>query len=260
MKHHMDSLLLSIMMTCVAAASGLVGSFALHRRMSLVADAFSHIALPGIGIALLVNANPLYGGIAALSVGALLIWALEEKTHLPTENIVGIIFTTALAAGALLTPEHEILEVLFGGVQSVSLSEFFVSTSLGFIAIVAMITMRDRLMLLAISPEISQSMHIKRGVWNFLFLAVFSLTVILGLKFLGILLMGALIIIPAAIAKMFSWNQRSDMILSSSFAMIAVNVGYFITKTYGLDLGPTIALTCAGFFATGLLLQLVMRK
>ena len=246
-------------MTCVAAASGLVGSFALHRRMSLVADAFSHIALPGIGLALLFHVNPLYGGIAALSFGAVLIWALEERTQLPTENIVGIIFITALAAGALLTPEGEILEALFGGSQTVSLTEFYVSTGLGLFTIGAMIKMKDRLMLLAISPEISSSMHIKRGVWNFFFLAIFSLTVILGLKFLGILLMGALIIIPAAIAKMFSWNQQSDMILSSIFAIIAVNGGYGLTQFIGLQLGPTIVLTCSGIFAIGLLVRAVQR-
>jgi len=247
-------------MTCIAAASGLVGSFALHRRMSLVADAFSHIALPGIGLALLFHVNPLYGGIAALSLGALLIWALEEKTQLPTENIVGIIFITALAAGALLTPQEEILEALFGGSHTVSLMESITSTVLALGAIFAMTAMKDRLMLLAISPEISSSMHIKRGIWNFFFLAIFSLTVILGLKFLGILLMSALIIIPAAIAKMFSWNQRSDMICSSFFAILAVNGGYAIAQHFNIGLGPTIALTCSGIFAFGFLIRTTLQK
>lgn len=255
----MDAILFSVMMTCVAAASGLVGSFALHRRMSLVADAFSHIALPGIGLALLFHVNPLYGGIAALSLGALLIWALEEKTQLPTENIVGIIFITALAAGALLTPQEEILEALFGGLQTISFTEAAISIALGLFAILAIIAMRDRLMLLAISSEISSSMHIKRGVWNLFFLSIFSLTVILGLKFLGILLMGALIIIPAAIAKMFSWNQRSDMVLSSLIAVLAVNSGYGVARMFGFDLGPTIALTCSGMFAVGLLIRTLQR-
>src|SRR5215469_11238224 len=86
-----------------ALAAGLVGGFALMRRMSLAGDAVSHIALPGLGLAFLLGINPLLGAAATLLLGALLIWRLERFTGLDTETVVGVVFTASLALGALLT-------------------------------------------------------------------------------------------------------------------------------------------------------------
>jgi len=248
----MENLYLPILMTIVAATAGFIGSFSLHKRMSLVADAFSHIALPGIGIALLINVNPLYGGIAALLIGTIIVWELEEKSHLPTENVVGIIFIFALALGAILTPEKDLIETLFGGMQKIEQNEFLISFTLAFLSIFIMWFIKERITIISLSLEISQSLKINKKLYNFIFLAIFSMTVILGLKFLGILLMGALIIIPAAIGKIFAWNQKSDIFLSQLFAIISVNVGLLLHKYYNLPLGPTITIICFGMFILGL--------
>src|SRR5512141_1441751 len=84
----------------VAAASGLIGSFLLLRKMTLLSDALSHIALPGIAIGLLLKIEPILGGVTFLFIGILFIWAIEHKTKLAVETITGVLFVTALAAGA----------------------------------------------------------------------------------------------------------------------------------------------------------------
>src|SRR5574341_1618523 len=83
----------------MAVAAGLVGCFAVMRRMTLASDAISHVALPGIGIALALQLNPVLGGFAALFLGTLLVWALEYKTQVPTEAVIGVVFSAALAVG-----------------------------------------------------------------------------------------------------------------------------------------------------------------
>src|SRR5882672_12603427 len=80
-----------------ALAAGLVGSFALMKRMSLAGDVISHIALPGLGLALLFHFNPLVGAAATLFLGTLLIWRLQQGGTLTTEVAIGVIFTAALA-------------------------------------------------------------------------------------------------------------------------------------------------------------------
>src|SRR5512136_664772 len=87
----------------MAVAAGLVGCFAVMRRMTLASDAISHVALPGLGLALLLQAPPLLGGIATLLAGALLIWVVESRTTIATETIIGVVFSAALAVGALFT-------------------------------------------------------------------------------------------------------------------------------------------------------------
>ena len=92
----------------LAFASGMVGVFALMRRMSLAADAMSHIALPGLGLAFLYKINPLIGGAVTLLLGALLIWKIEGKTKIPTETIIGVVFSLSLAiASASPRPRHQ---------------------------------------------------------------------------------------------------------------------------------------------------------
>jgi hypothetical protein len=85
----------------MAIASGLIGCFAVMRRMSLAADPLSHVALPGVGIALALRINPIFGAAALLFFGALLVWALEQRTRAATETMIGIVFSAALAIGSM---------------------------------------------------------------------------------------------------------------------------------------------------------------
>jgi ABC-type Mn2+/Zn2+ transport system permease subunit len=101
-----SSLILSVGM---AVAAGLVGCFAVMRRLTLAADAISHVALPGIGLALIFHSQPMVGALAMLIVGTVLIWALESHTKMPTETIVGVVFSVALAIGSMTTSGEQLV-------------------------------------------------------------------------------------------------------------------------------------------------------
>src|SRR5260370_15318638 len=106
-----------VLMLLTALAAGLVGSFALMKRMSLAGDVVSHIALPGLGLALLFGINPLIGAATTLLLGTFLIWHLQKSGTLTTDVAIGVIFTAALALGTLLTPSDDLIEALFDGFQ-----------------------------------------------------------------------------------------------------------------------------------------------
>src|SRR5690348_15558874 len=84
-----------------SVAAGLIGSFAVMRRMSLAADPLSHVALPGIGVALALQREPIFAAVAALLVGAFLVWVLEDNVQAATESIIGVVFSAAVAIGSL---------------------------------------------------------------------------------------------------------------------------------------------------------------
>src|ERR1700680_2846968 len=77
----------------MAVAAGLVGCFAVMRRMALAGDALSHVALPGIGIALALHVHPVFGAAVMLFFGALVIWAIEDRSRLATETVIGVVFS-----------------------------------------------------------------------------------------------------------------------------------------------------------------------
>src|SRR3989338_6265134 len=111
----------------IGLGAGYVGSFMVLRRMSLVGDALSHVALPGIALSLLININPFFGAFAALFLAILGIWFLEKRTELPSETLVGIFFTLSLALGLLLTPEPELMEALFGNISKITTLDIIIT-------------------------------------------------------------------------------------------------------------------------------------
>ena len=125
----------------MAMAAGLVGCFAVMRRMSLAADAMAHVALPGIGVALAFHVHPILGGMAMLLAGTLLIWSLERRTHISTETIIGVVFSAALAVGSMLATGDELIEALLGTPGTLDTPEIAVGL-VGAAAVIAFILFR----------------------------------------------------------------------------------------------------------------------
>jgi ABC-type Mn2+/Zn2+ transport system permease subunit len=161
----------------MAAAAGLVGCFAVMKRMALASDAMSHVGLPGIGVALALRLNPVLGGLAALLVGTVLVWALEHKMRVPTEAIIGVVFSAALAVGSMLTSGEDLIEALFGAPGAVRGGE----TALGLAAIVLVIAFvlkaKSRLVIALISPDMARTAGVDVARLDLLFLLAFALTV-----------------------------------------------------------------------------------
>jgi ABC-type Mn2+/Zn2+ transport system permease subunit len=234
-------------------AAGLVGCFAVMRRMTLAADAISHIALPGIGVAILLRIHPIIGGVAALLVGTLLVWGIENRTRLATETIIGVVFSTALAIGSLITSGDQLIEALFGGVGHLTTLETTFGLVFALGVIVFVVRQRQRLVLALVSPEIAQTSGIKVARLNLYFLLVFALTIALGLRYLGVLLVGSLVIIPAATAKRLAQSLRGMLLISIFFSVASTTLGTGLSFALHRAPGSMIVLVAAGFFVLSLL-------
>jgi zinc transport system permease protein len=247
-----ETLLLSVAM---ASAAGLVGAFAVMRRMALASDALSHVALPGIGLALAFHVHPLVGGIAALGLGALLIWSLEYHTQMSTETIIGVVFSAALAAGSMMATGEELLDALLGAPGTLSRTE----TTLGLIAalgiVVFVLTQKARLVMAVVSADLARTSGVRVGGLEFAFLLAFALTVSLGLRYLGVLLMGSLIIIPAATAKHVARSLDGMLATSVLLAIVSTVSGEAIASRFQRSSGPVIIVVAAALFFASLLLR-----
>ncbi len=239
----------------MATAAGLVGSFAVMRRMTLASDALSHVALPGIAIALLLHANPVLGGLAALLIGAVAIWGLEHRTRMPTEVIVGVLFSAALAVGSLLTSGEELLEALFGATQMPSRAETLVGLGAAILIVWFILRTRHRLLLALISADLARTAGVNVSSLDLSFLLAFALAVALGLRYLGILLMGSLIIIPAATARHVTRSLDAMLTAAVGFAVAATIVGAIGAEILHLPAGPLTITVAAVFFAIGVLFR-----
>ena len=117
-------------------AGGLIsflGVFVINRRLALAADAFSHIALPGVAVAILLNINPTVGALFALLFGTFIIQGIQSKTKLFTEVLIGLTFSLSLAIGLLLLPEGELESALLGDIASVGFNDFILGIAISVI-------------------------------------------------------------------------------------------------------------------------------
>jgi ABC-type Mn2+/Zn2+ transport system permease subunit len=245
-----DSYLLSIAM---AVAAGLVGCFAVMRRMSLAADPLSHVALPGIGIAMALGVHPIFGAVTALLFGALTVWMLQERAREATETIVGVVFSAALALGSLLTSGEELIDALFGGAGALNGAEIAFGLAAAAAIVFFIFARRHALVVMLVSPDVARTAGVNVERLNLLYLVTFALTIALGLRYLGVLLMGALIIIPAAAAKRFARNLNGMLAFAVAIALLATVSGIALASWLHRETGPLIVMIAVAVFLVGLL-------
>jgi ABC-type Mn2+/Zn2+ transport system permease subunit len=236
-----------IVAAVIGAASGAIGSFILLRRMALVGDALSHVALPGIALALAYHVDPFWGVITTLLAAAPLVWWLENRSNLPTDALVGILFTTSLAVGILTIPDTEILESLFGAFPALSPLAFAGTIGTAVVALLCTFLLARAFLYRLVSGELARSDGIGVG-YDLLLLVIFAAVVALGIKLVGTLLMGALTIIPAAVARNISLGMRRYVVIAAGIGAVISAIGASAAALWAIRPGPTIILLGVGLF------------
>lgn len=245
----MNNLLLLLSVgALVGASSGYLGSFMVMKRMSLVGDALSHVALPGIAIALAAGINPMFGAVVALFLAVIGIWYFEEHTQIYAETLVGVFFTASLAIGILITPEPELLEALFGNIETIGWPDAVITLFASAAIFGITYALSKRLVLSIVSPELAHSTGIKTKWVNLVYLLLVGLVVALGVKFVGTILTGALVIVPAAAAKNIARNMKGFQYWAALLGLVSAVFGILVASALGIPSGPAVVLTSALLF------------
>lgn len=252
-----DNQLLLILISGIftALAASFLGAFIVVKRMALVGDVLSHVALPGIGLALIINIDPIYGAAAFLLFAAFGTWLIEKKTMLPAEAIIGTFFTATLALGVVLVPHEELFESLFGNLFAIGVSDATIILITSVLIFILTLVLSRRLTLGIVAPDLAKSIGAKPDISYLGFLLLFALSVALGIKLIGSVLMGALTILPAVSARNFSWSLKSFLSFSVILGLVMTVLGIIISIFLNFPPGPIVILTGIVFFVVSLLFK-----
>lgn len=234
-------------------AAGYLGSIMVSKHMALVGDALSHVALPGLALGLIFNFNPFIGAFAFVTTAIVITWYVERTSTLAVEAIVGVLFVLALAIGVLITPEPDLLEALFGDVSTVTWLDALVTFVLSVAVILITRTIYGRMTLSMISTEIAVSTGIKVSRVNLIFLLLVAVVVSIGIKEVGTLLVGAVVIVPAAAARNISNSLRTYSILSAVVGGVSAFSGVMLSNFLNIPAGPLVVIVGALIFAVFLI-------
>ena len=232
----------------VGISAGYLGSLMVLEKMALVGDALSHVALPGLALGILFNFNPFLGAFAFLFVSAVIIWHLQRVTKLSFETLVGATFTLSLAIGIIIIPEHELLEALFGDITKVTWIETIAAITISIVAVFLTRAIYKKLVLGMISEDLAISKGIKVAEINLMYLCLVSLVVAIGIKIVGTLLVGFLVIVPAAAARNLSSDLFRYSVLSSIFGVVSASSGILLSSYLDLPPGPMVVFSGIAVF------------
>lgn len=230
-----------------------LGVFVTLRRMSFFGDGIAHGALAGVAVGILAGISPF---VAALGVGVLFgagVFFLERKTAISSDALIGVLFTGGLALGVVLMSlkrgyQPELLSFLFGSILSISRLDLITIGVFSAVIFLILLKLRRQLTLLALDNDSAWLYGVRTGLLDLLFYILVSVTIVLGVKLLGIVLVSALLIIPPTIAKMFAPTFQS-LILGSVIAGEAFIVaGLILSCLLDLPSGATIILVGVAAF------------
>jgi manganese/zinc/iron transport system permease protein len=249
--------------------SGALGSYAVLRKQSLLGDAMSHAALPGIALAFLLTGSKaplvlLLGAVIAGWIGTLLMMSIVRMTRIKADSALGLILSVFFGFGLMLltfiqrrpnATQAGLDKFLFGQAATLLVSDVIMMAALGAIVLITMLVFWKEFKLLSFDPDFGASLGLPVRLLDILLTTLLVVAIAIGLQTVGVVLMSAMIVSPAAAAR--QWTNRLGMMvtLAGLFGALAGVSGAVISSsTAHLPTGPTIVLCISAIVLASLLL------
>jgi len=237
----------------IAILLATLGIFVLMRNMAFFGDGIAHASLAGIALGVLTGVAPLPVALAYAVIVALIIYGLERSTRLSSDTIIGILFTASMALGVVLlaaTPgfQPELVSFLFGNILTITLTDIVLIGSFATIILVWLLGWHRHLTYATLDPDSATIAGINTQLHTILLYIALAVSVVLGVKILGIVLISALLIIPAATGSLIAGTFKSFFFSSAIMSSIVVVLGLLLSFFINAPSGATIILVAAGVF------------
>lgn len=236
----------------VGIICGVIGSFIVLRGMALMGDAISHAVLPGVAISYMLGINFFYGAVATGVLTALGIGVISQNSRIKNDSSIGIVFSAMFALGVILITAAQsatdLTQILFGNVLSVRTSDMIITLIVGAIVLLAVFLFYKELLVSSFDETMAAAYGLKVRMIHYGIMVLLTLVTVVSLQTVGVILVVAMLITPAATAYLLT-NRLSTMIfLAASFGAASSVIGLYISFGYNLPSGPVIVLVATAIF------------
>ena len=231
----------------ISIACGIVGSYVVIRRLTFISGGIAHAAFGGIGLGYFLGLNPLITAIPFSVSVALIVGILRKKMNISNDAGIGIIWALGMAIGILfiyLTPGYapDLFSYLFGNILTISSSDLILMAILNVLILVSVVLLFEELKSVSFDEEFSEVVGVKTYLLDLGLLCLIALSVILLVKVVGVILVIALLTIPASISKMYTHSLKKMMVYSSFLSVIFILGGLYLSYELNVPSGATIIL------------------
>ena len=235
-------------------ACGIIGTYIVIKRLVFLSGGIAHSAYGGIGLGYLLSFNPILGAVGSSILGAVFVSKMRKNRSENEDTLIGIIWAFGMAIGVLfigLSPGYvpDLMSYLFGNILTVSKTEILLMAFADFIIIFLVILFFKEFRSITFDEEYSKTAGLNVDFYYLILFILIAVTIVLLIKLVGIILVVALLTIPAAISKFFAKSLSQMMFYSILFGLIFTLVGLLFSYYLNLPSGSAIiVLSVFGYF------------
>ena len=238
----------------MGAVTGVIGAYIVLRGLSFIGDALSHAIFPGIVIAFLLGQSIFIGALVFGALTSLSIAVVATNRRIKEDTAIGVMFSGTFALGIVLISSsrnftRDLASFLFGNVLGVSESDIYLSLVVGALVVLLVVVFYRQLLIVSFDRVAAEAMGIKAFWVDLLLLMMISLTIVVSLRAVGNILVVAMLVTPAATARLLTERLPYLMALGALIGVVSGVLGLFISYHQDVAAGGTIVLVATVVFA-----------
>lgn len=246
-------------------ACGIIGTYVVVKRIVFIGGGIAHTTFGGIGMAYYFGFEPMIGAAIFALAAAISVGLISIKTRIREDSAIGILWVIGMALGILFIKKTDgyipdPMSILFGNILLVSSQEIRLMMILLVVIIAATLFFYKDLLALTFDEEFATISGIRTGVMNVVLLCLMGLTIVLLLKVVGVVLVIAMLTIPASISGLFTYSLKKMMICATITGALLTFFGLVISWEYDLPPGATIVLLSGTVYVACLIGKAVYRR
>src|SRR5690625_1638604 len=236
----------------VGIICGIIGSFIILRGMALMGDAISHAVLPGVAISYMIGINYFYGAVVFGVLSAVGIGVVSQNSRIKNDASIGIVFTAFFAGGIILIAKAQtatdLTQILFGNVLSVRTSDMVMPLITGGIIILVVILFFKELLVSTFDETMAAAYGLPTRMIHYGIMLLLTMATVASLQTVGVVLVVAMLITPAATAYLLTNRFWMMITLASFLGALSSVIGLYISFQHNLSSGAVIVLAATTFF------------
>ncbi len=253
------ALLVGIM---IALSSSFLGVFLVLRRYSMIGDGLAHVSFATVAFALLFQQSPLIISIPIVILASFLILNLSEENRIGGDAAIGLVASFSVALGVFVSSlakgfNVDLFSYLFGNILVIGQSDVYISIALSIVVIGVILYYYQDLFALTYDEEYAVVMGKKPKKLSRILAVLTSITIVLGIRVVGTMLISSLIIFPTVSALQYNRGFKQTIVLAMIISITAVIIGVLVSFAFNLPTGSTIVLTNGAIFFISYMIRLI---
>ncbi|NTW90451.1 MAG: metal ABC transporter permease [Erysipelotrichaceae bacterium] len=249
----------------ISVSSSFLGIFLVLRKYSMIGDGLAHVSFATVALALLLNQSPLILSIPIVSLSSLLILKLSEENRIGGDAAIGLISSTAVAIGVMISSlsngfSVDLYSYLFGSILIISEMDVYLSLFLSIVIISTVLYFYHDLFAMTYDMDYAKVSGRKTKRLNQIISFLTSITIVLGIRVVGTMLISSLIIFPTVSALRLSHSFKSTIIWAVIISSFSVVFGLLLSISFDLPTGSSIVLINAIIFVFCSWLSLIRKE